>query len=237
MEFEKIEHEGISEKIIAYVKNQIIDGTLKAGQRLPSEDTLASQMGVGRGTIREALKVLSYTGFLEKRNNRTYVSDRTMKGYSPADITIAIHRFEGYMEIIGVRRVIEPELAALAASRGKAEDIASLSASLKEMEDWENNPDRFSQHDNEFHLALAHASGNALFEEIMKSIQKVMRSNLTMVIQRTNISPRSLDYHKKIFEAVKEGNPAKARRVTLSHIVDIEKAMKVLYNEQKNKEN
>jgi len=237
MEFDKIEREGISEKIIGYVKHQIISGSLKAGDRLPSEEALAEQMGVGRGTIREALKVLSYTGFLEKKNNRTYVSNRGLKGYDNKEVASAIHRFEGYMEIIEVRRVLEPELAALAAARATPELVAELKKCVTAMVNWQDDIEKFIQHDNTFHLILSEASGNTLFAEIMKSIQSVMADNLARVIRSTKIAPRSLDYHRRIFEAVKAGDSAKARRAMLSHIVDVEKEMRILYNQGKRKEN
>lgn len=236
MEFGKIEREGVSEKIIGYVKEQIINGNLKPGDKLPSEDTLANQMGVGRGTIREALKVLSYTGFLEKRNNRTYVSSKGTKGFDVADVTGAIHRFEGYMEIIEVRRVVEPELAGLAAVRSTPELIAKLAKCVSTMEACETDLEKFSRHDNEFHLIVAEASGNNLFLEIMKSIQTIMKDNLVKVIRSSKIAPRSLDYHRKIFEAIKAGDSAKARRTTLSHILDVEKEMRILYNKEKHRE-
>ncbi|PKL74340.1 MAG: hypothetical protein CVV27_21000 [Candidatus Melainabacteria bacterium HGW-Melainabacteria-1] len=236
MEFGKIEREGVSEKIIEYIKNEIISGALKSGDRLPPEDALAEQMGVGRGTIREALKVLFYTGFLEKRNNRTFVSDRGIKGFKNSDVTEAIHHYEGYMEIIEVRRVIEPELAALAASRATPEHIAALQKSLDDMENGKDDLNRFSLHDNAFHLALSRAAGNTLFDEIMKSIQKVMKNNVSMVIRSSNIAPRSMEYHRKIFEAIKVGDMAKAKRVTLSHIIDVEKEMRKLYTKEEGKE-
>ncbi|MEN6364167.1 MAG: FadR/GntR family transcriptional regulator [Rectinema sp.] len=236
MEFGKIEREGVSEKIIEYVKQQIINGNLKPGDRLPAEDALAVQMGVGRGTIREALKVLSYTGFLEKKNNRTYVSGRGLKGFDNEDVTGAIHRFEGYMEIIEVRRVLEPELAALAAARATPEIIAELRKTLTSMENWQDDADKFSRHDNDFHLILSRAANNTLFSDIMKSIQKVMRDNLARVIRSSKIAPRSLEYHKRIYEAIKIGDAAKARRATLSHILDVEKEMRILYNKEKGKE-
>ena len=74
MEFKRMNRVSISEEIIANVEELILSNKLKPGQQLPSEEKMAAQMGVGRGTAREALKVLIYLGLIERKKKGTFVS-------------------------------------------------------------------------------------------------------------------------------------------------------------------
>jgi len=228
MQFQKFARENISEKIIEHVKEMIVTGKLKPGDRLPAEETFATQMGVGRGTVREALCVLSYVGLLERRKNGTYVSAGGGKKTGDT-ITSAIRQYSGYMEIIEVRRVVEPELAALAAARATPEQVAELGDHYQRMLREQSDRERFIDDDNQFHRIIFAAAGNSLFQKIMGTIQEVMRDNQAQVIRSGQIMPRSLGFHQRLFEAIKDGDPNNARRIMREHVEDIEREMQKIF--------
>jgi GntR family transcriptional repressor for pyruvate dehydrogenase complex len=229
MQFQKFARENISEKIIEHVKEMIVNGQLKPGDRLPAEETLASQMGVGRGTVREALRVLAYVGLLERRKNGTYIAEGAGKKNSDDSITSAIRQYSGYMEIIEVRRVVEPELAALAAARATPEQVTELGDHYQRMLREQGDRERFIDDDNQFHRIIFAAAGNSLFQKIMATIQEVMRDNQAQVIRRSQIMPRSLEFHERLYAAIKEGDSTSARRIMREHVEDIEREMQKIF--------
>jgi len=133
------------------------------------------------------------------------------------------------MQIIEVRRIIEPELAALAAIRGSKEQIARIGDEYRLMARDKNALDQFVDDDNRFHQFIFYAAGNSLFIDIIKTIQKVMKKNQDQVLKHSDIKLRSLDYHKKIYEAIRTSNPQRAKLVMLDHIQDIEKEMRRIF--------
>ncbi len=99
----------MSEEIIEHLKEQIISRSLKPGEKLPSEENLAEIMGVGRGTIREALRVLIHMGLVERKGNGTYVTEAKMN----SSYKFKLDEYRDLVEIMEVRRVVEPALASL----------------------------------------------------------------------------------------------------------------------------
>lgn len=231
MGFEKLARQGMAEKIIETVKGQIVSKTLQPGAQLPSEEKLAAQLGVGRGTVREALSVLVYLGFLERRGNGTYVTDIAATNGASEEVARVVHRYQEYMEIIEARRVVEPELAALAAVRGTPEQLEEIEGAYAKMASAGTDVEQFIEDDNRFHAAVFVAAGNKLFMDFMRSIQSVIRDNQAQVLRNSEIAPRSLEYHGGIVDAIKEGNPDLARARMLSHVSDIEKEMRRIFKQ------
>ncbi len=226
MQFSRIGRSSVTEEIIEYLKGQILAQELKPGQQLPSEESLAAQLGVGRGTVREALRVLVYLGFIDRRGKSTYVTSIAAESNLPGDFLERIHQHRDVMKVIEVRKIVEPEAAALAAGRGDAEEIAEIGRHLDAMEKHAGGIDQFAAYDQDYHLALFRASGNHILLELMKSIQQLMRQNLLLILRFSPvIKPRSLDFHRRIYDAVREGRDEEARAIMRAHILDIEGEM------------
>ena len=94
----------VSDEIIEQIKNLILKGKLRPGDQLPSETKMASQMKVGRSTIREALKVLIHLGFIERKNKVTVISDRIKEKLSPEYIHV-VHRAAGIQQFLNLYSV------------------------------------------------------------------------------------------------------------------------------------
>jgi GntR family transcriptional repressor for pyruvate dehydrogenase complex len=229
MKFAKIDRSSVTEQVIEYLKDQIFKQKLKPGQQLPSEENLGLQLGVGRGTIREALRVLVYLGLIERRNKSTYVTLLAISGSIMEGFIDRVHKHRDVMKIIEVRKIVEPEAAALAAENATVEEIDQIHKCLEQMEEHIDNYMEFVIHDEDFHRHLFSACGNHILLELMKSIQHYMHQNQVLILRlRPTIAPRSLDFHKKIYEAIKDGNETRAREIMKDHILNIEEEMRII---------
>jgi GntR family transcriptional regulator, transcriptional repressor for pyruvate dehydrogenase complex len=220
----------VSDGILDQIRGMIHSGEFLPEQRLPSEMKMAGNLSVSRSSLREALNALVHLGYLQRRNRGIYVAPRrhwqTSLSFhflrSPEDQSIA--------EMIEVRKIVETELCALAAKRADAEDIEVLRESLEQMKTEVHDPDAFISSNQHFHLGIASAAKNTILKDFIEKIRDLLRNNIATVIQRSTISRRSLGYHQKIFEAIRDGDAARARRAMVEHITDIEKAfLKILY--------
>lgn len=238
MTFDRVNRLSVPEEIIANVKDKISRGELKPGDKLPSENRLAEMFGVGRGTIREAMKVMIYLGLIDRNNSRTtYISKNAMEKVLIRNV---LDSFEGHrdaLEMIEVRKIIEPEAAALAAERKEDHVIERLEEEYAIMAENKDNLDKFIEHDNQFHHCIFSGTGNRIIIDLMESIHNAIINSQSSVLQASKtIKPRSLHYHKDVLDAIKSGDSQKAREAMLNHILDVEKEMFVIFSEEKGKD-
>ena len=220
----------VSDGILDQIREMIQSSELSPGQRLPPETSLAKHLSVSRSSLREALNALVHLGYLQRQKKGVYVAPethwRTNLSFhflrSPEDQAIAA--------MIEVRKIIEPEISALAAKRAEADDLKALEESLGPMRTQGDDSNAFIRSDHHFHLCVAKAAKNSILGDFIEKIRDLLRSNISLVIQKSDISRRSLDYHQRINEAIKEGNAVQAKKVMAAHIADIEKEfLKILY--------
>jgi GntR family transcriptional repressor for pyruvate dehydrogenase complex len=132
--------------------------------------------------------------------------------------------------MVEVRKIVESELCVLAAKRAEPEDIKALEQNLDQMEARLNDPKAFITSNQNFHLRIAKAAKNHILEDFIVNIRNLLKSNIALVIEKSAISRRSLGYHRRIFEAIRDGNVSRARRAMSDHVADIEKEfIKILY--------
>ena len=226
MEFKKIDHVSITEEIVTYLKDAIINRKLKSGQRLPSEEALAESMGVGRGTIREALKVLIHMGLIERSKTGTFVTEGKLK----PDVKMKLDEYRDIVEIIEVRKVIEPALASFAALRANKETIALLGSELEEMKNGTKDVESFILHDSKFHDLIFEASGNTILEDFIKNLRELIKKNQGFILRERydHIMPKSLEFHEKVFKAIQAHSEHLAGDHMKMHIEDIEKEFKII---------
>jgi DNA-binding FadR family transcriptional regulator len=143
--------------IAGALRKQISSAHFAQNDRLPPERVLAEQFSVARGTVREALKQLEDTGFVERRaGSGTYVT------YSERDETRSIVETTRPLELIDARFAVEPQMVRLAVLHATELDLAKTETHLRTMEDCGGDALAFADADDRFHLALAQCSQNAL---------------------------------------------------------------------------
>jgi GntR family transcriptional repressor for pyruvate dehydrogenase complex len=228
----------VSDEIIEQIKNLILEGKLRPGDQLPSETKMASQMKVGRSTIREALKVLIHLGFIERKNKVAVISDRIKEKLSPHDIVERFKNQRNILEMIEFRKIVEPDMASLAAIRSDKTDVSLLQRDVSAMTESKDEPEVFLKHDHHFHLHVAQGAKNQIIIEVIQGIQDILEKTQGHIIRKsTTISPKSLEFHRNIFNAIKKSKPEVARRQMYEHLLDIEQEVYTILKQENITEN
>ncbi|MGC2294879.1 MAG: FadR/GntR family transcriptional regulator, partial [Candidatus Acidiferrales bacterium] len=150
------------EQIVQQIEDSILKGTLKSGDQLPSERELALKFGVSRTAVREAVKALHEKGLVEAYSGRgTFITNGTSEAVRQSiNLMLRIDQSDGSESLAEVRQILEPEIAALAATRIQAPQIALMREAFSVMNSALKDPDAYIEADLDFHLALAEAAEN-----------------------------------------------------------------------------
>jgi len=225
MEFKHIGQTSICEKVIDYFRTAILNKSLEPGEKLPSEISLAEKLGVSRGTVREALRALLYLGYVERKGKSIFVAD--VQGVpNPEDgLSRNIRKYRNAIEMLEIRKIIEPEVASLVVKKADKASIKMIENEFARMETV-RDVDKFIEYDDRFHQSMFKAIKNNLLEQMMKNVREMMHDTIALMLREGTIMPRSLDYHRKIIQAIrKEKDADLARNYMLRHIMDIEQEM------------
>lgn len=208
------------EQIVQQVEDSVHKGALKTGDKLPAEREMAEQFGVSRTAVREAVKALREKGLVEAYPGRgTFIMD-----VSPNTIRLSLDRMmktgqgEGSAYLAEVREIMEPEIAAMAAARADAEDLAAMRETVAIMDGAKREPEAFIEADLDFHLALAEAAANPIILSLIDSIVGLLREQRMGIFQVEGGPERGQYHHKKILEAVEHRDPAGAREAMKAHM-------------------
>jgi GntR family transcriptional repressor for pyruvate dehydrogenase complex len=225
--FNSIKHTKISEEIANQIKRLIIDGELKPGDQLPPERELIKQLGVSRPSLREALNALAAMGFLDVRQaKRTFVKSVTSKLIEdPLSLLIKADD-QKIFDLIEVRKAIETWAAYHAAQKASREDIKQLDTIIGEMKRAFEEGRSWEKQDADFHLAIAKATHNTIHMHIMSGIYDLLRESVGRVFRDRVKIKKLLDQHYRIFNAIKNHSPDKARERTLEHLNYVESEVK-----------
>jgi GntR family transcriptional repressor for pyruvate dehydrogenase complex len=128
---------------------------------------------------------------------------------------------EGFAFLAEVRQILEPEIAALATTRAKEEDLDAMRQQVAVMDEARTDPDAFIEADLDFHLALAEAAANPIILSLIDSIVGLLREQRMRIFQVTGGPDRGQYHHKKILEAVEHRDPAGAREAMKAHLAQV----------------
>lgn len=223
--YQEIQHGRLYEKIVDQIENRILNGDLKPGDRLPSEPELAKQFCVSRTAIREAMKALSQKGLIVVQPGRgTFVIDSTSSAMrNSIDLFVKIGSIDGIVDLVDVREILEPEIAAMAAKRATSDQITDMAEAVEAMDKALHNPEAFIEADLDFHLALAKATHNTLIPILIDSLVDLLREHRERAASVTGGIERSQPYHKQILAAVKNGDADLARDTMRRHLIQTRK--------------
>jgi GntR family transcriptional repressor for pyruvate dehydrogenase complex len=209
----------ITVKLISSIKGLISKGVLAPGCKLPPERELARRFGVNRSSLRQALKVLQLMGVLYQRvGDGTYLnSDASNILHEPMEFLILMGDIS-HEELFEARLIVETELAARAAERATAEDLAALRCAIADMANSRSEEARLDA-DVAFHEAIFRASGNRVCQLIFTVIHRAILMSMAQISRRVDMK-RPLSFHKAIYSAIYERRPEEARRLMAEHLVD-----------------
>lgn len=206
--------EQTTEHIIQY----ITDNQLKPGDQLPTEAAFTAELGVSRGTLRDAFKVLIARNILEARQGSgTFLSQNMGIPDDPLGLTFIYDDQSLAIDMLDIRLMLEPTIAQLAAINATEEQIIALKKSTKALERNIRMGTSYADEDARFHQLVAEASGNRivgnlthiLFSSIYKNIE------LTLDVQKES---NTLFYHKKILQAIINKDPINAQMYMNMHL-------------------
>ncbi|GAA3993936.1 FadR/GntR family transcriptional regulator [Allokutzneria multivorans] len=215
----------VTDDAILRVRSMIASGELRPGDRLPREADLAERLGLSRNSLREAVKALSLVRVLDVRQgDGTYVSSlRADELLGALSFVLDLHRGdESVLEVLEVRRVLEPAAAAMAATKAGAEDIAALEALCEESER-ADSVERLVEQDLEFHRRIAQISGNAYLARLLDTLAgPTVRARIWRGISQGGATDRTIAEHRSIIAALAAGEPELARSWSTVHVAGVE---------------
>jgi len=208
------------EQIVQQVEDSILKGQLKPGDQLPAERDLAQRFGVSRTAVREAVKTLREKGLVEAYSGRgTFVTNGTSFAVRQSlDLMIRTNKQEGSANLSGLRLVLEPEIAGLAAEHMEEQLLTTMREAVAEMDRNLHDPDAYVEADLDFHLALAEAADNPLILSLLDSIVGLLREQRSRIFNVDGGPERGQFHHKRILAAVEQRNPEAAREAMRAHL-------------------
>ncbi len=218
--FKPIKKVRVSETAAMQLEELIKDGTFAEGQPLPSERGLMKELQVGRGSIREALRILEIKGFIETRPGiGAFVKSHEGDIFSPLstwlkDNNEALHHF------FEVRSLLEPSTARMAAERISDEDLEALKKNLEEFGNTVAAGDlpRAILVDAEFHRLIGKATGNKVLSSIMDALYRTMIEGWKAPLKIPGQPHKSLAEHSEILDAIRAKDGAKASLLMNEHL-------------------
>mgnify|MGYP001436972152 CR=1 FL=1 len=214
----KIFQNTIRDQLVEQIKNQILNGELKPGDKIPTEIELSEQYSVGRGSIREALQHLLAIGLLERKKKFIYVAEDVSEIISePLNLLIGLQKISPF-HFFETRLVIEIALAGLAALRREQEDLERMSECVAKMEASRNHVEAFIENNICFHNAVAHASKNPLLIKLFEAIKDTLIEQQRLVIDRGIARYEAIEEHKEILQAITDKNQRLAENKMRIHL-------------------
>lgn len=208
----------LTEQILEQMMEYIKKNNLKPGDRLGTEMELARDMGVSRGTVRGAIKILVFRNVLEVRQGSgTYLSDGKMPLMGdPLGLDLIPNQFKLTWDLHEIRMMLEPEIAYMAAQNITDAQLKRLQEMCDEMEQLSAQRKERMPVDVEFHVFLAESCGNL----VMPKLIPVLRQAVELFIKYTSrkSTPESEAKHRYILEALEARDPAWAKDMMLMHL-------------------
>ena len=204
----------IAEEIISY----ILENQLKEGDRLPNEPTLAAQLQVGRSSLREAMKILASRHIVTiRQGSGMYVADETGIAEDPLGLAFVRNKIKLREDLMAVRFMLEPPIAALAARNATKADIKKIFAASEEVAARIQRGDEYREQDEAFHTAIAMSSKNVVVPRLMP----IIHSTIDMFIR---VTKRASDHetviaHRQIAEAIAEHDSLAAQEAMYAHLL------------------
>ena len=223
MEFKEITPVRLYESVIEQIMDLIKNNELKPGDKLPPEREFAEKFSISRGSLREAFRVLESRGLIKsKPGGGRYIREIRNNGYNNTENIILSLEKSSILELLEAREIFEVKIVKLAAQRATPEDIKSIERALNKMnEEEELEVDRKTESDTEFHLAIARASHNFVFVNIIKLHLDLLKETREKTQQIPGRREERWHEHQAIFQAIKKHNCKKAGEVMLKHLRNI----------------
>lgn len=218
-----IQSSKVYERIAAQIEQRILNGELRSGDRLPTERELSEQFQASRTAVREAMKSLAQKGLIDMRPGRgTIVIDGTSQAVQHSlSLVLKLGQTDRTVNLVEVREILEPEIAALAAARATEEDILALRAAVAVMDSNMHNAAAFITADNDFHQTLAKATQNVIILTLVNSIVALLSEQRKQIFTVSGGPERGQMHHKLLLDAIIQHDCEAARTAMRSHLAQV----------------
>lgn len=213
-----INHQSVTEQVVAYFKENIEAGHWAIGEKIPSENVLTKTLGVSRATIRQAVSQLAGIGILETVHGKgTYLLDDQVDENKASENMITAEDCLNTEKVLEFRRIVESEACYIAASHVTDTFLLSLKDLLHVMVESKEDVEQFVTADITFHQKICEASQNPLLEKCMNKILEENRKSQQLT-RRTFGYHDGIHYHELIIQALEEKNAQKAKQCMFDHL-------------------
>ncbi|AFQ43116.1 FadR/GntR family transcriptional regulator [Desulfosporosinus meridiei] len=217
----------IYEQIVDQIGQLIAEGQLKPGDRLPSERELVERFQVSRASIREAISALEMMGLIEVRSGEgTYIRQVNIESVvTPLAWMLFIEK-DTDLELYEARKILEVQAAGLAAARADEDEINEMFAALEIMRKDLELHHLGEEADHYFHYAIARATHNKILFRLMNTLsdtmKKALKTSRSKLYEHEDTPEKLFNEHFLIYEAIKNHDSEKAKKMMLDHLVGVE---------------
>jgi GntR family transcriptional repressor for pyruvate dehydrogenase complex len=214
----------LADEAILRIKEMILTGRLAPGARLPREADLATQLGVSRNALREAVRALSTINILDvKQGDGTYVTSLEPQILlDNLTFVVDFHRDDSVLEFLRVRRILEPAAAAMAAQEIDEATVAALQR-VVDASSPESEPEELFALDAEFHRLIGVASGNSVLASLIEGLSgPTNRARIWRGRTEAGAQERTVREHQAILDALAAHAPDVAHAAMVGHVAGVE---------------
>jgi GntR family transcriptional repressor for pyruvate dehydrogenase complex len=220
--FEVIRRNKVYEEVAKQIERLILK-KLKPGDKLPSERELAEMLQVSRSSIRDAIRGLELMGLVEPRQGAgTIVRELSAETLANPFASMLKHKQQLVGELLDFRKMLEPPLAARAATHASPDELAEMEEILQRQEGKMSRGEVTIGEDAEFHYNIALASGNSVVLKVLDVLMDLLRDTRERSLQLKGRPQKSLAGHRKILAAIKRHDAEAAKAAMRRHIEDVE---------------
>ncbi|KTR09560.1 GntR family transcriptional regulator [Curtobacterium luteum] len=203
----------------------IVSGELQPGQRLPPEKELSESLGLSRNSLREAVKALELIRVLDvRRGDGTYVTSLEPTVLLEAvSFVVDMHHDRSLVDLLEVRRILEPASAVLATARASEQQIDELATLMVAVDDSTGVEDLVA-HDLQFHSTIAAIGGNQYLSGLLDALSsKTVRVRVWRGLTQNGSVQRTLDEHAAIVDAIRRRDPQLVQSLVVAHVEGVER--------------
>lgn len=226
--FKSAKFNRVSKSIVEQIRQAILQGKLKPGDRLPPEKELAENFGVSKASLREAFRALEAMGFLEVRQGvggGAFVQEVDLKTASDGLINFFFFKNPTIEEYSLLRSFIEPNIAELAARQISSDDLDALADNIAQTKKELDNGSFPHELEIDFHGRIAASIGNSLVSLIVEFVQSMMSETKEIIKPDYDFALQVYLAHQRIFDALRVRDPETARLEMLRHVKEVEEGL------------
>ena len=221
-EFEIVRRNRVYEEVAKQIERLILK-KLQPGDKLPSERDLAEMLRVSRGSIRDAIRSLELLGLVEARQGTGTIVRETSENALTHPFANALKRRKELVgELLDFRKMLEPPLAARAATHASPEEVLEMEDILRRQEEKQRQGDAAVAEDAEFHYSIALASDNSVVLKVIDTVMDLLRDTRARSLQVEGRPHKSLNGHRRILAAIKRHDAEAAKAAMRRHLEDVE---------------